>query len=115
MELEYRIKLGYPLPICNLYQSVRIESESRHRIHKLVDLVEGTVRYLSLLGLAHYSNEHLYDSHVEDARKKLEKPSFGHWVGLYRSLTNSFADRSAHLFSFNITTYAKDSPLVLAV
>ena len=52
MSISEKIRLHYPLPIAKLYEAMRLENESRQRVRRMVDLFEGTVQYVSLLGLA---------------------------------------------------------------
>lgn len=82
MSTEEDISLHYPLPIAKLYEAMRLETEPRLRVTKLVELFQGTVRYLALIGLADYIQRGSPDPEVEGCRAGLDKPSLGHWVNL---------------------------------
>ena len=51
------IRLHYPLPLAKLYEAMRLETEPRQRVRKLVDLFERTTQYLVLVGLAWLGQE----------------------------------------------------------
>jgi hypothetical protein len=95
------IRLNYPLPIAKLYTDVQLESDPRLQFRKLVDLFEGTVRHLALIGLAGYIHYQLIDSNVERIRPGLEKPSLGHWVNLLKALAPLVEPHSIHLLGSN--------------
>jgi hypothetical protein len=76
----------YPLNLAKLYEAVRLESEPRLRVTKLVTLYEGTVRHLALVGLAAYRHLEISDDQVEAARADLGRPSLGHWLGLLKAV-----------------------------
>jgi hypothetical protein len=80
------IKLHFPLPLVRQYEAMSLENEPQLRVYKLLDLAEGAVQYCTLLLLAYYNQHQLQQPNVESIRKKLGKPSFGHWVSLYDAL-----------------------------
>lgn len=86
MNITDQIKLSCPLHIAKLYEAMTLENEPRQRVHKLVELFEGIVRYLGLIGLASYIYYKLSDDRVEKIRAELERPSLGSWVSLLRTL-----------------------------
>ena len=116
MNLEHKIKLSYPLPICKMYESVQLEYENRHRVRRLIDLVEGVTKYLALIGLLHYLRFGLVDENINKIRQKeFSKPSFGSWVGLYRGLSTLFERTDQGILFTPQTEYKKDEPLVSAI
>ena len=114
MNLEHKIKLLYPYPICKMYESVRLEGESRHRVRKLMDLVEGTTKYLALIGLAYYLQLRISDDNINKVRQECAKPSFGNWVGLYRALFTFFENQNHTLLATSQSDYKKDEPVANA-
>lgn len=86
MSIVDKIRLHYPLPITKLYAAVQLETDPRLQAQKLVELFEGLVRYLALIGLAGYIHHQLVDPRVEQLRPGLARPSLGHWVNLLKAL-----------------------------
>ena len=106
-----KIKLHYPLPIAKLYESMRLEGETRQRVRRLVDLFERTSQYLVLVGLASYLQQGLSDDKVEELRSGLTRPSLGHWVELLKALSRSLRPHDpAFLTADPVYTY-KDEPI----
>lgn len=81
-----KIRLQYPLPIAKLYEAMALESEPQLRVQKQIQLFEGVIQYLALMGLAGYSQLGLSNPYVEEMRAELGRPSLGHWVGLLKNL-----------------------------
>jgi len=88
MDIIDKIKLQYPLPIAKMYAAVNLETDPRLQTRKLIDLFEGVVRHLALIGLAAYTHHQLADENVEQLRPGLAKPSLGHWVRLLKALSS---------------------------
>lgn len=97
MKLEEKIRLHYPLPITKLYTAVYQETDPRLQVEKLIELFEGTSRFLALIGLAGYIHHQLVDSQVEQLRPGLARPSLGHWVNLLRGTAPLLAPYQFHL------------------
>lgn len=102
MNFEDKIKLHYPLPIAQLYAAVQLEIDPRLQVKKLVELFEGTVRYLALIGLAGYIHHQLADPQVESLRSGLVRPSLGHWVGLLRATSYLLTTSQFQLLGDNL-------------
>lgn len=92
MSIVDQIRLSYPLPIAKLYESMYLESEPRQRVRKLVDLYEGTSRYLVLCGLARYIDDELSHPKVEEARSDLARATLGSWVRLLKAVDTALID-----------------------
>ena len=86
MNTANRIRMSYPMPIAKLYEAMYLENDPRQRVRKLVDLFEGTVHYLVLVGLSSYIYHELSDAKVEKFRCELERPTLGSWLQLLKVL-----------------------------
>ncbi len=87
MNITDKIKLRYPLPLAQQYAAVNLETDPRFQVRRLVDLFEGVVCHLALIGLAAYTHHHLTDDNVENLRPGLARPSLGHWVKILKTLS----------------------------
>jgi hypothetical protein len=115
MSAVEKIRLQYPLPIAKLYESVRLESEARQRIRKLVDLFERTTQYLVLIGLAGYQDQGLSDPKVEELRPGLARPSLGHWVELLKALSKALRPTDPTFLTTDPGYIYKDEPIGAAI
>jgi len=97
MNPKDKIKLHFPLPIVRQYEAMSLENEPQLRVQKLLDLAEGAVQYAALVMLAYYDQHQLQQTNIENIRKGLGKPSFGHWVNLYDALLRALKDHEPGL------------------
>lgn len=95
--------LSYTYPIAKLFEEMYLEVEPRQRVRYMINLYEGIVNYLALIGLANYIYLELEDSKVDDARIELNIPSLGSWVKLMKHLENSLRSNQSliHLTNLN--------------
>lgn len=108
------IKLQYPLPIAKLYEAMDLETEPRLRVRKLVDLFEGTLSYLALVGLAEYVRRGLCLPYVEYARAEMELPSLGNWAALAKGTATALKYADPPLSVLNIGETYKEDPILEA-
>lgn len=97
MDPKEKIKLHFPLPLVRQYEAMSLENEPQLRVQKLLDLAEGAVQYAALVMLAYYDQHQIQQSNIENIRKGLGKPSFGHWVNLYEALLKALQDHEPRL------------------
>lgn len=117
MGIVEQIKLFCPFHIAKLYEAMSLEdtSRQRERVRKLIDLFEGIVRYLALIGLASYRHYKLSDDKVERIRSELERPSLGSWVSLLRNLDVTLqAHHKISLFATPLNKTRTNDPIVEA-
>ncbi len=114
MNASEEIRLHYPLPIAKLSEAMRLETEPRQRVRKLVDLFERTVQYLALAGLATYTHAGHSDAQVEAARAGLERPSLGHWVALLKTLSQALRPTDPDFLTPQPARVYKDDALATA-
>jgi hypothetical protein len=70
MSIEENICLFYPLPLAKVYESVRLETEPRLCVTKLVEFFEELLRYIGLVGLSSYG---YYGLSVEKVKEQLKR------------------------------------------
>ena len=88
MEFIQKIRLSYPWPLTQAFQSYRLEMEVRSQVISLVKLLETTTRYLAILTLSTCDHLGVRGEAIENARLGLSSPSFGHWLSIYRESYN---------------------------
>ena len=115
MSVIEKIKSRYPLPIAKLHEEMRLESESRARMGKLLNLFEGTSQYLALVGLSIYIHQNLFDIEVEKARLGIARPSLGIWIGLLRSLSKCLSTNDPGFLTANPKHEYKNEPIGIAI
>lgn len=115
MNIVEKIKLHYPLPIAKLHEEMRLETMSPVRIYKLINLFEGTVQYMVLLGMSYYRHQQLVDADIEKLRAGLSRPSLGHWVKLLRGLSKCLRPSDPHFLTADPMHDYKDQPIGTAV
>ena len=115
MSIVEKIKLHYPLPIAKLHEEMRLETVALLRIYKLINLFEGTVQYMVLLGMSNYRQQQLTDADIEQLRSGLNRPSLGHWVKLLRGLSKCLRPSDPHFLTSDPMHDYKDEPIGAAV
>lgn len=99
MSIEESIRLVYPLPLAKVYEAVRLETEPRLRVRKLIEFYEETIRYLALVGLASYTHHGLATEKVERLRQEIGRPTLGTWLDLLKTVTKALRPIDRHFFT----------------
>lgn len=115
MSIVEKIKLHYPLPIAKLHEEMRLETVPLLRIYKLINLFEGTVQYMVLVGMSYYRHQQMSDADIEQLRGGLNRPSLGHWVKLLRGLSRCLRPSDPHFLTADPMHDYKDEPIGAAV
>ncbi len=115
MNTVEKIRLHYPLPIAKLYESMRLENQVQLRVRKMIDLFEGTVQHLSLVGLGLCLHTGTLNNKVKAARLDLGKPSLGHWLTLLKTITDALNTQTPTFLSTNLRYIYRDEPIADAV
>jgi hypothetical protein len=110
VKVTEKFRLHYPLPIAKQNETMRLENQAQLGVQETIDLVDGTVQYMALVGLALCLHNDTLNNPVKDACQKLRRPSLDHWVGLLRTITDDLSDSAPTFLSTNpFITYKDDS------
>lgn len=104
----------YPRPIAWGFSEVSRARDLVARFHRLLELAEETIRYVTLVEFARYLDlrPSTHDHELDNALLKLHSPSFGDWVKALDHLDRYFARHGDFPFGISLSV-SGDHPSML--
>lgn len=115
MSTKETIRLFYPLPLAKVYESVRLETEPRLKVGRLIEFYEETLRYLGLISLAYCDHYEISNERLLNIRSQLDRPTLGTWLKLIGTATKALRSRDRHFLQPPFRQkYGPDEPTAIA-